>query len=202
MRYMRFLPIALLCLSLAGFAQQPTRKNVDQQGKNTEQSFPSGGKLEMQLSAGDYEIVGADAARIRVTSTGAEADQVKVSVEIQNASGRISVKTNHSNNIHVRIELPKRTSVIVRLSAGDLNMKGLIGDKDVEMHAGDVQVDVGDPDSYGQIDASVHTGDLNAQAFGVVKDGLFRSFNQKRNGQYRLHAHVGAGDLRLYSNTQ
>ena len=65
-----------------------------------------------------------------------------------------------------------------------------------------VQVDVGDPESYGQIDASVHTGDLNAQAFGVVKDGLFRSFNQKRKGQYRLHAHVGAGDLRLYSTAQ
>jgi hypothetical protein len=41
-------------------------------------------------------------------------------------------------------------------------------------------------------------GDLTASAFGVNKDGLFRSFEQNNpSGKYRLHAHVGAGDLTL-----
>jgi len=200
----RFVLTLLLSLSLAGFAQQSSSKNAEarQSGKNTEQNFASGGKVEMHLNAGDYEIVGTDASKIRVTYTADQGNQVNVSTETHNTSAKLTVEAQSSNNLHVRIELPKRTDVIIRLSAGDLRVKGLVGNKDVETHAGDVQIDVGDPESYGQIDASVHTGDLNAEAFGVVKGGLFRSFNQKRKGQYRLHAHVGAGDLRLYSSAQ
>ena len=33
--------------------------------------------------------------------------------------------------------------------------------------------------------------------FGETKDGLFRSFEKTGTGHYRLHAHVGAGDLNL-----
>ena len=41
-------------------------------------------------------------------------------------------------------------------------------------------------------------GDLTASAFGVSKDGLFRSFEKDNlSGKYRLHAYVGAGDLTL-----
>jgi hypothetical protein len=203
MRNIKLLALVGLCLALAAFAQQPPSKNTEAQSSTkSEQSFASGGKVEMHLGGGDYEIVGTSANTIRVTSTGRNADLVKVSLGIENASARISVEPKHSDDLHIRIELPKRTDVIVRLSAGDLQMKGIVGNKDVETHAGDVQVDVGDPTSYGQIDASVHTGDLNAQAFGVTKDGLFRSFKWVGNGQYRLHAHVGAGDLRLYSAAQ
>jgi hypothetical protein len=44
----------------------------------------------------------------------------------------------------------------------------------------------------------VLAGDLTASAFGVSKDGLFRSFEKDNpSGKYRLHAHVGAGDLTL-----
>jgi hypothetical protein len=203
MRDLRLLPAVALCLSLAALAQQSPNKNADQPSTTkSEQSFASGGRVEMHLSGGDYEILGTDANTIRVSSTGRNAEQVKVSISIENATARISVDPKHSNDVHVRIEVPKRTDVVVRLSAGDLQMKGIVGSKDVETHAGDVQVDVGDPTSYGQIDASVHTGDLNAEAFGVTKDGFFRSFKRSGNGQYRLHAHVGAGDLRLYSSAQ
>jgi hypothetical protein len=31
----------------------------------------------------------------------------------------------------------------------------------------------------------------------VEKGGLFRSFEERGNGKYRLHAHVGAGELTL-----
>src|SRR4029077_17343827 len=107
MRYMRFVPVVLLGLSLAAFAQKPPSKNTEGPGKNTEQGFASGGKVEMHLSAGDYEILGTDAAKYRDTSTGPNADQVNIFVETQNASGQISVRSNHSDNLHIRIELPK-----------------------------------------------------------------------------------------------
>ena len=203
MRDIKLLPTVLLCLSLAAFAQQARTKITEHQSTTkSEQSFASGGKVEMHLGGGDYEIVGTDANTIRVTAAGRNADQVKVSLGIENASARISVQPNHSDNLHIRIELPKRTDLIVRLTAGDLRLKGIVGNKDIECHAGDLNVDVGDPASYGQIDLSVHTGDLNAPAFGVAKDGLFRSYKKNQTGQDRLHVHLGAGDMNLTSGAQ
>jgi len=83
------------------------------------------------------------------------------------------------------------------MPAGDLEVDGLTGDKDVEIHAGDMILGVGKADDYGHVDASVNAGDLDAQPFGVSKGGLFRSFDKHGGGKYRLHAHVGAGDLVL-----
>jgi len=81
---------------------------------------------------------------------------------------------------------------VVRSPAGDLSLSGVVGDKDVEIHAGDLTISVGDPASYKHADASVRR-DSNAGAFGIVKDGLFRSFNKDNSaGKYRLHAHVAA----------
>jgi hypothetical protein len=41
------------------------------------------------------------------------------------------------------------------------------------------------------------TGELSAQPFNVDKGGLFRSFKMQGAGVYKVHAHVGAGDLTL-----
>jgi hypothetical protein len=41
------------------------------------------------------------------------------------------------------------------------------------------------------------TGSIEASAFDVSKDGLFRSFEQHGPGKYRLHAHVLAGEIEL-----
>jgi hypothetical protein len=47
------------------------------------------------------------------------------------------------------------------------------------------------------VEASVTSGGLKAPPFGENHGGLFRSFEKSGNGKYRLHAHVGAGDLTL-----
>src|SRR5437588_4930417 len=122
MRNIRFVPIVLLSLALVASAQR-------QSGKNTEQNFAPGGKVEMHLTAGDYEIIGTDASKIHVTYTADQGDEVTVSTETHNGSAKLTVESRSSNNLHVRIELPKRTDVTVRLSAGDLRVKGLVGNK-------------------------------------------------------------------------
>ena len=102
-----------------------------------------------------------------------------------------------NNGPSIVIEVPKSSNLYVRLPFGDLNIEGVSGDKDVEMHAGDLNIEVGNPADYGHVDASVNAGDLSAGPFGETKDGLFRSFEKSGTGRYRLHAHVGAGDLNL-----
>ena len=84
-----------------------------------------------------------------------------------------------------------------RLSAGDLTIKGVEGDKDVECRAGDVDIEVAHPEDYRHRDASVLAGSIDASAFNVSKDGLWRSFQQDGAGKYRLHVHLAAGDVTL-----
>jgi len=101
------------------------------------------------------------------------------------------------NEFQIEISIPRASDLYLRMPAGDAEIDGLVGNKDVELHAGDLTVAVGRPEEYALADASVHAGDLNTGPFGVYKGGLFRSFHQQGAGSYRLHAHVGAGDLTL-----
>jgi len=101
------------------------------------------------------------------------------------------------NDLEVTIDIPSSAMLFVRMPAGDLSVEGVSGDKDVELHAGDLTISVGDAADYGHVDASVFTGDLEAPPFHESHGGLFRSFENHGAGKYRLHAHVGAGDLTL-----
>jgi hypothetical protein len=81
--------------------------------------------------------------------------------------------------------------------AGQMNLSDITGDKDVELHAGQLNMDIGKPEDYFRVEASVLTGSVEASAFNVSKGGLFRSFEHGGPGKYRLHAHVGAGEIDL-----
>jgi hypothetical protein len=85
----------------------------------------------------------------------------------------------------------------VRLSAGELVVEDVEGDKNLEVRAGRIQADIPHPEQYGHRDASVLTGSIAATAFEVSKGGLFRSFEQSGPGKYRLHAHVMTGEIVL-----
>ena len=99
--------------------------------------------------------------------------------------------------IQITIHLPKTCDLYLRVPAGDVSVEGISGNKDIELHAGDLSIRVGDPLEYAHVDASVNAGDVEASPFGESHSGLFRSFQKSGAGKYRLHAHVGAGDLTL-----
>lgn len=166
---------------------------------HVEREFASGGGIQMQLAPGDYTITGTGAEHIRITYHPAETTSGPVQVELRAAGSSASLKVRHTaHNFHAEIEVPQRSDLYVRLGAGDLNVQEVAGSKDIEVHAGDVNVDVRRPEDYRQVDASVAVGDLRAPAFNVNQDGLARSFKRQGPGSYRLHVHVGAGDVRLY----
>ncbi len=166
-----------------------------------ESSFTSGSNLAMHLGAGDYHIRSGAGDKIVVTYTTRDEDQlkkVKVEVRAREDGSELWVSGPHKN-FEVTIEIPARTNLWVRLSAGDLEVKGIEGNKDIENHVGDVKVDVTDPHDYGLVDASVHVGDLNASPFGNAKGWLGGKLRIQGSGPYRLHAHVDVGDLNLYA---
>ena len=166
-----------------------------------EANFESGGKLRLELRSGDIDVTGTDALVVRVRCELKRPEREKdINIRFDSAAGfgDLKISGGPNNDVRFRIEVPKNSNLVVRSPAGDLTVSGVVGDKDIEIHAGDLTISVGDPASYKHADASVYAGDLNARAFGIVKDGLFRSFNKDNSaGKYRLHAHVAAGDLIL-----
>ena len=101
------------------------------------------------------------------------------------------------NAIHATIEVPALTDVRIRLTAGNLEMSGIKGDKDIEANAGNLNISVGTSSDWGDVDASVTAGDVNAPAFHESRGGLFRSLSWRGPGKYRLHVHLMAGDVNL-----
>jgi hypothetical protein len=164
--------------------------------------LPYDQKLTLDLRSGDYKVTASSGEKISVRATGERAEKgrdVSLTFKHMNTHAELKMTGGPINNgPSIQIEIPKSSNLVVRLPFGDLTIEGVSGDKDVEMHAGDLNIEVGDPASYGHVDASVGAGDLNAGPFGESKDGLFRSFEKSGPGRYRLHAHVGAGDLNLH----
>jgi hypothetical protein len=182
---------------LLAIQEQDTWKSA-----SLDRAFPQNGSIRMILSAGDYEISGGAADRIHVEWSVRDADQlprVRTRVDVRNREATITTDGPSNRGLRVQIRVPQRSDVNVRLTAGDLRLEDIRGNKDIELHAGDVRIDVGRAEDYHAVSASVWAGDIHAQPFHVIKGGLFRSFDWSGKGPYRLHAKLKAGDLRLYS---
>jgi hypothetical protein len=162
--------------------------------------YPSGSRLNMHLRSGDIRVVGTNDNKIsvRVDAKNLEkARQVKVVFDQSGNSARLRVSGGPKNDTQIVVEVPKATGLFVRMPAGQLEISDVIGDKDVQIHAGELILHVGDPADYSHVDASVMTGDIDAPPFHEDHGGFFRSFHKDGNGKFKLHAHVGAGDLTL-----
>jgi len=166
-----------------------------------EVDLPYDQKLTLDLRSGDYRVAASSGEKISVRTTGDRAEKgrdVSLSFKHMNNHAELRLTGGPTNNgPTIEIGVPKSSNLIVRMPFGDLNIEGVSGDKDVEMHAGDLNIEVGNPADYAHVDASVGAGDISAGPFGENRDGLFRSFEKSGPGRYRLHAHIGAGDLNL-----
>jgi hypothetical protein len=168
-------------------------------GQPVDSGFAKGGSIRMRLKAGDYRISGSTDDKIRVAwrvDRAGDADRPKAAVEIH---GKTAVLTTagDTHHVHFTIDVPARTDIDVDLTAGDLEIRGIEGNKKVESWAGDVSIDVGRPEQYSTVEASVRAGDLNARPFNVSKGGLMRSFKWTGPGSYSLAVKLFAGDLTL-----
>ena|SRR5207302_2495821 len=162
--------------------------------------YPSGSQLSLHLRSGDVRIVGSTEHKVsvRVDARDLEkAREVRVTFDRSEHSGELHVSGGPKNDIQITVEVPKDTGLYVRMPAGELEISGVTGDKDVQTHAGELILHVGNPGDYSHVDASVMTGGIDAPPFHEDHGGLFRSFHKDGNGKYKLHAHVGAGDLTL-----
>jgi len=156
-----------------------------------------GSQLTMDIRSGDLEIVGSAAPGLRITCRMRD-EHAASEVRISFAANHLRVHGGPNNDFHIRVEVPEKTGLILRSPAGNLTVSGVAGNKDVELKAGNLMIQIANPGLYKVAEGSVMAGNLSADAFGIVKDGLFRNFRKENpGGIYRLHASVMAGDLIL-----
>jgi DUF4097 and DUF4098 domain-containing protein YvlB len=156
------------------------------------------------------QIVGTDQTAIRVSCTAGSAETARgVAFHFSPTAngGKLSIGGAHlehgNNNLEITIEVPRRTSLSVRMFAGEVKVEDVKGDKDIEVGAGQITLSSIHNEDYRSVDASVDIGEVKAQAFGADKGGFFRSFTRENaSGDYRLHAHVTTGEVDLLGNAE
>ncbi len=186
---------AISAMFLTVLSVAPMTLGAQSTGSPAEKDFVSGGKIAITLESGNYEIRASSDNRIHVRWN--EASGARVKLTTNDKSAELRVENTPNNNFHATIKVPALADVRVRLTAGNVEMAGIKGDKDIELNAGNLNINVGSSSDWGDVDASVTAGDLNAPAFKEVRGGLFRSFKWKGPGKYRLHVHAMAGDINL-----
>ena len=195
--------VALVGCSIAGFAETkiPCSQSLDH-------ALQSRAVLTIASRPAGLQIVGTDQDAIHVSCTaGSEENAKEVSFRFSATAngGKLSIEGAHmehgNNGIQVKIEIPRRTSVSVRMFAGEVRVEEVKGDKDIEIGAGQVTISSIHEGDYRSVDASVDAGEVKASAFGADKGGLFRSFKRENaSGDYRLRAHVTTGEVDLLGN--
>jgi len=196
----------LLAAAIFGTALAVVGASQERQDSATsnslERSFVPNGRIRMDLSAGQYRISGSSDNRIRVAWSvrdSAKLSRVRARAEVRGSDATITTD-GPQNDFRVSIDIPMRADLHVRLTAGELTVEHVQGNKDISSHAGEVDIYAGSPAEYRRVEASVWAGELHVGPFGRDTEGLFRSFDWRGKGPYTLSAHLKAGELRLHAS--
>ncbi len=162
------------------------------------EDFASGGKLRLHVRSGEVHVIGTAEDKISVELSGKkayDAKKLKVRLERKDGTAEMRISGGPHNDLTITIRIPSNTDLYARIPAGEVHVENIANNQDIQLHAGDLTVEVGDSVDYSHVDASVIAGEVDAAPFGESHGGLFRSFHKEGTGRYSLHAHVGAGQL-------
>jgi hypothetical protein len=147
--------------------------------------------------------VGTDQEAIHVSCTsGSESDAERIRIRLKGNQDdetlTIAGDLLEGNNVRIRIEVPRKTSLRVDMPAGEVKVEEIAGDKDIDLYAGRIAITSTRPWDYKSVDVSVSVGAVKAPVYGAEKGGFFRSITKETaDGEYSLYAHVIAGEIAL-----
>ena len=171
------------------------------QTKEQTWDFSAGGRIELHLSYGDLKVWPADDNHIslRYTMQSEHADfipRVTTKFDVTASSAVLRISGPHDGSIDVELKVPARSNLHLRVSAGDIVVGPIEGDKNVETHAGDIVINLPEHFDVGAVDASTHAGDVSAP-WGKPHGWIGNSLKYAGDGKYSIHAHTFAGDIDL-----
>ncbi len=161
---------------------------------------PSRPQLRLYVRSGEIHIVGTDDSKITVDLSGKNLDKIQdltARLTCTQSQAELHVSGGPRNELTITIHVPKTVDLYARIPAGEVTIDGITGNKNVELHAGDLTISVGKATDYRHVYASVWAGEVDAEAFGDNKGGLFRTVSKDSTGPYSLYAHVTTGQLTL-----
>jgi hypothetical protein len=164
---------------------------------------PPGGSLLFKLRGGDVHVRrGADPKYIVVRYTPDpkkpdEEEKVQFRSRVHGSEVQVEIKAPASLSVETEIEVPSPITLEVHLTGGDLTVEGVEGDKDLQLFAGDLKVDIGTLQNVRDAEVSVRVGDVDVPPIGKVHGWLGHTWRYQGSGQYRLYAHTGFGDATL-----
>ena len=198
---------AALTLLAGGIAAFADAKTPCSQTVNV--ALQSRAVLMIDSKPAGLQIVPTDRNELHVTCTaGSDETARDVSLHFSPTAngGKLSIEgpmQHGNNNLRVKIEVPRRTSIAVRMGAGQVTVEGVKGDKEIDLGAGQITISSIHAGDYRSVNASVGIGQVQARAFGNNQGGFFPSFKRENpNGDYRLQAHVATGQIELLGNAR
>lgn len=190
--------LACAALLASGCMAQTKLDATDIANHPFSEEFASGGKLRLRVRSGEVHVIGTNENKISVALSGtsaSEAQKLTVRLTRKDHTAEMRIFGGPRNHLTITIRIPSNTDLYARIPFGEVSVENIASNEDVELHAGELTIDVGNSADYSHVDASVISGEVDAVPFGESHGGLFRSFRQNGPGRYRLHAHVGAGQL-------
>ena len=128
--------VALLACSLAGFAQTETA--CDQA---LDVRLRARAVLAIDSPSAGLDIVGTDHEGIHLTCTADDienARDIRIRFSGNQDDGKLTITGGSlkHENLQVRIEVPRKTSLRVQMPAGQVKVEEIAGDKDIDLYAG------------------------------------------------------------------
>jgi hypothetical protein len=188
----------LFACNLVGFSQSDVSC-----GQTLDAPLRSSAMLTIDSRPAGIEIVGTDQERIHVSCTADDTDSashIRLRFSGTPAHAKLTITGSYikHGNLQIRVEVPRKMNLGVQMPAGQVKVDEIIGDKDIELYAGQITISSAHEWDYRNVNASVGIGQVNAQAYGEDKGGFFRVFRKENaDGEYRLHAHVTTGQIDL-----
>jgi hypothetical protein len=189
--------VALVACSTAGFAD-----DLGNCGHPLEAPLRSRAQLLIDARPAGIDIVGSDSETIRVSCTSNDSDlthHVQLRFSGGDEFGKLTVTAPFEHGgLQIRVEVPRKTNLRIHTPAGQVTVEHVVGDKDIDLCAGQITISSTEAWNYRSIDASVIIGDVRASAYGIDKGGFFRSFTKEiPDGDYRIRAHLITGQIDL-----
>lgn len=192
----------LLASSLAAVSQSARC------GQPLDAPLHRGAELTIASLSTEIEVIGTDHDTLHLTCH-ADDPNTAQDVHIQFSGtpdhARLTLKGSHlnHNNLHLRIEVPRKLDLALHMSAGEVKVEDIEGNKHIALTAGQISISAARDWDYKDVSASVDIGEVKAQVYGADKGGFFRSFHkQNDHGEYRLYAHVMTGEIDLLGTPQ
>jgi hypothetical protein len=132
---------------------------------------------------------------------GNENDEVVASTSVEGNTAMIDVDGPREDFRSV-IEVPGKSDLKLRLTAGVLTVQDTGGDRDIRLRAGELFIEVDDVKNYANVAGSLWAGDIDAGPFKQSTSGLFRSIKWEGEGEEALQFKLYAGNVRLYRSEE